>query len=490
MKKINLFLIKKVNKQMKRPTLKKKVIPSELDEYHKFLAHKLIVSEPSGFQINCDDLPDNLYDYQKDLVKWACARGKAACFTMTGTGKTHIQAAWANCIYKKTNENILIVAPLAVAKQTVRLAKKLLDIDINYCREYSQIKKGITIINYEMLSHFEDCKWAGIVLDESSVLKSFSGKTRNMIIEYCQTIPYRLACTATPAPNDYMEIGNHAEFLNIMRYSEMLATFFVHDGGDTSKWRLKGHAKDDFWAWLATWSVFLNKPSDLGYSDEGFELPPLNTFQHIVESTPDKGRLFAIDVHTLNERRNARRNSLNLRVEKCIEIVEKSEKPFVIWCDLNVEADALQKAFPKAVEVRGSDTIDFKEKAILDFCDGKIPILISKSSIFGFGLNLQICSNTAFVGLSDSFESLFQTTKRFHRQGQTKSVNRHFIISEAENTVLQNITRKEKDFEAMIANMILQTKHLSMENIKQLKQEKLEYKADKSMVLPKWLKGE
>lgn len=455
-------------------------------KYQEFLRQKSIVTEPCGFDISRDYINPALYDFQKDLVSWGLRRGKAAFFTMTGTGKTVMQVSWADQVQRKTGGKVLILAPLAVAKQTVHEAEKF-GIHVHYCRHDTDVCRGINITNYEMLHHFDNVKFDGIVLDESSILKAFSGKIRNAIIDRSQHIPFRLACSATPAPNDFMEIGNHAEFLGVMSYNEMLATFFVHDGGDTSKWRLKGHAEDKFWKWLASWGCFLNTPSDLGYSDEGFILPPLVDHQHVVESGATEGALFAFEAKGLMERQAARRESIGKRVQKCAEIVNGSDKPFLVWCNLNAEADELRKSLPEAVEIRGSDKPEFKEKTMLDFAAGKIPVLITKPEIAGYGMNWQVCHNTAFVGLSDSFESIFQATKRFHRHGQQHAVNRHIIISEAEGSVLSNIQRKENDFMQMIQEMVTHTQSIMKENIKSLEREQDEYKAETAQIIPSWL---
>lgn len=255
-------------------------------DYNNFLSSKRVIVNPSGF--DAPALSNKLYDFQRDLDRWAIRRGKAALFTMTGTGKTPMQAAWADAVCGKTGKPVLIFAPLAVAKQTVREAAKF-NVAVKYVRSQSECSRGVNIANYEMMTHFRNDEFAGLVLDESSILKSFTGQMRNDIIAFAQSIPYRLACTATPAPNDYMELGNHAEFLGVMSYNEMLATFFVHDGGDTAKWRLKGHAVEKFWKWLAQWGVFLIKPSDLGYSDKGFILPELMTHEHIIASPSTPG---------------------------------------------------------------------------------------------------------------------------------------------------------------------------------------------------------
>lgn len=453
--------------------------------YTEFLKNKLITTTPSGFDVDETDLPVNLYPYQRDLVKWACKRGKAALFTMTGTGKTAMQVSWAKQVATRTHK-VLILAPLAVSKQTVRESLKF-GITVNICRTHDDVKQGINIANYEMLHHFHPADFGGIVLDESSIIKSQTGKVRQSIIDFSRDIPYRLACTATPSPNDYMELGNHAEFLGVMSYTEMLSTFFVHDGGDTSKWRLKGHAEESFWRWLASWGVFLTKPADLGYSNDGFELPALHTHQHVVQSEAPEGALFAFEARGLSERRGARKESLERRVDKCVEIVKASRKPFLIWCDLNAESEMLKKAIDGAVEVTGSDSDEHKEKSMLDFAAGKIDVMITKPKIAGFGMNWQVCADTAFVGLSDSFEAIFQATKRFHRHGQTQEVNRHLIISEAEGSVLSNVQRKERDFMMMIENMVEHTRMMNLENIRSLTNQKLSYNANEAIRFPEWV---
>ena len=454
-------------------------------EYTEFLKKKLITTTPSGFDVDDDALPVNLYPYQRDLVKWAIKRGKSAMFTMTGTGKTAMQVSWADQIAKQ-GYSVLILAPLAVSKQTVRESLKF-GIRVNLCRHQSDVTTGINIANYEMLHHFDPTQFGGIVLDESSIIKAYDGKMRKTILDFARNIPYRLACTATPSPNDYMELGNHAEFLGVMSYTEMLSTFFVHDGGDTSKWRLKGHAEESFWRWLASWGVFLTKPADLGYSNEGFDLPALHTHQHVVQSEAPEGALFAFEARGLAERRGARKESLERRVEKCVEIVKASRKPFLIWCDLNAESDLLKKSIDGAVEVTGSDSDEHKEKSMLDFAAGKIDVMITKPKIAGFGMNWQVCADTAFVGLSDSFEAIFQSTKRFHRHGQTQEVNRHLIISEAEGSVLANVQRKERDFMAMIEKMVEHTRMMNLENIRSMTHQKLSYNANDAIRFPEWI---
>lgn len=454
--------------------------------YQEFLRSKTRRAIESGFDISKSILPSNLYEYQKDLVRWAIRLGRASLFTMTGTGKTPMQTVWAQITHDKTGLPVIIFAPLAVAKQTVHEARKF-GIEVKYVRHQDEIINGVNIANYEMIQHFEPMKFCGIVLDESSILKSFTGKTRNFIIEFSKHIPYRLACTATPAPNDFMELGNHAEFLGVMSYNEMLATFFVHDGGETSKWRLKGHAEQPFWEWLAKWGAFLVKPSDLGYSDEGFDLPELITHEHIVHSVPPEGYLFATIAGSLIERRQARKASIGDRIEKCAEIARNSRKPFMVWCDLNAESEGITKAIPGAIEITGSDSQEYKEAMMLDFALGNIEYAVTKPGIAGFGMNWQVCADTAFLGLSDSFEMLFQATKRFHRHGQKKEVNRHIIISDAEGSVIENVKRKEEDFMRMINEVVIHTKKINTEEIHGTIRQRDSYENNKSITIPSWI---
>lgn len=453
--------------------------------YKEFLDNKRIQSHSTGF--DPQELDSRLYDFQRDLVRWVCRKGKAALFTMTGTGKTAMQLAWADQVCSKTGKGVLLLSPLAVAQQTVREAEKF-GIEVHYCRSGTEMKKNkINITNYEMLHAFSSDGLAGIILDESGILKSFDSRTRNDLITFSKDISYKLACTATPAPNDYMELGNHAEFLGIMTYMEMLATFFTQDRGDTSKWRLKGYAEQRFWEWLASWSVFMVKPSDLGYSDEGFDLPELRTFEHIIKSSVPAGQFFVEEAGSLQDRLKAQRASLKERVYTVAEIVHKVDKPCLIWCNLNVEGVALRKAIPDCLEIKGSDTRDWKEQTMLDFADGKVRVLITKPDIAGFGMNWQVCHEMIFAGITDSFEKLFQATKRFHRHGQLFPVNRHIVVSEAEGSVLKNIQRKEADFMRMIGEMVRYTSDTVKKNIGKLERQRDDYVVDMRMRIPEWL---
>jgi superfamily II DNA or RNA helicase len=431
-----------------------------MDTYKEFLERKRISAPPCGLA-HVPALNSALFDFQRDIVAWALRRGRAAIFADCGLGKTLMQLEWARHIPGR----VLILAPLAVAAQTVREGDKF-GIGVTHCRDQSHVRDGINITNYEMLQHFDPSEFTGIVLDESSILKSYDGKTRTEIINAFAMTQYRLACTATPAPNDYMELGNHAEFLNVMSRVEMLATFFVHDGGETQKWRLKGHAEHDFWAWLASWAVMIRKPQDLGYFAEGFELPELVAHEITVRvDEPTQGFLFPVEAQTLQERIAARRDTLTERVADCAAIVNASSDQFIVWCNLNNESDELRKAIPGSVDVKGSDGAEAKERAVIDFIEGRLRVLISKPSMFGYGLNLQCCHNMAFVGLSDSWEQYYQAVRRCWRFGQNKSVNVYLVCAETEGAVLSNLKRKEADAARMAESMVAHMAGLNQKNL-------------------------
>ena len=451
-------------------------------DYDEFLASKKIEVRPSGFDIDPLDLNSMLFDFQKDIVKWALKKGKAAIFAGTGLGKTLVQLEWAKHIVNYAGGKILIVSPLAVAEQTKREGSKL-GINVNVCKSDNDIKDGINITNYDRLHLFDAKKFVGVVLDESSILKSFEGKIRNNIIESFRYTPYKLACTATPAPNDHMELGNHAEFLGVMNRTEMLATYFVHDGGKTSQWRLKGHAVKPFWEWVASWAVMLTLPSDLGYKDNGFRLPPLNIHQVVVNRNGYRIKKSL----SITERRDARRSSLDSRVKAAADLANNFDEPVIIWCDLNVESDMLASAIKNSVEVRGSQDSDIKASLLEKFGNGEVQKLISKAKIAGFGLNWQHCSKIVFVGISDSFESYYQAVRRCWRFGQKKPVDVYVITSEAEGAVVENIRRKEEDFSKMLSGMIAATQQITASNIRSTFREYDQYKPTLPMIIPQWL---
>ena len=417
--------------------------------YSEFLKRKELIDCPTGIK-SIPKFNSALFPFQKDIVKWALRRGRAAIFADCGLGKTLMQLEWARHI----GGDVLILAPLAVSSQTVHEGAKF-GIKVNRCATQDDVAPGINITNYEKLEHFDASKFYGVVLDESSILKSYDGKTRTAIIEAFRNTHFRLAATATPSPNDYMELGNHAEFLGSMSRSEMLSMFFVHDGGETQKWRLKGHAQRDFWKWVCSWAVMLRKPSDLGYEDNGFKLPALKMHEHVVSaSKPTNGMLFAMPASSLQERISARRDTADDRSRECAKLVNANKKTWIVWCNLNSESDRLIKLIPDAIEIRGSQAGEQKEAIIDKFLDGRIRVLVTKSSMTGFGLNLQLCNNMAFVGLNDSYEEFYQAIRRCWRFGQSKPVNAHIISADTEGAVLSNIKRKEEDAANMAARMV------------------------------------
>ena len=458
-------------------------------DYGTYLQRKRLFDAPTGLE-TVPPLPAELFPFQRDIVAWALRRGRAAIFAGTGLGKSFMELAWANAVHQATGGNVLLITPLAVAAQMVREGSKF-HIEEKKCATQADVEPGISITNYEKLHHFDLSKFAGVILDESSILKSYNGKTRNQLIEQCQQVPFRLAATATPAPNDFMELGNHAEFLGVMSYVEMLAMFFVHDGGETSKWRLKGHAESEFWKWMCSWAVMMRKPSDLGYENGRFDLPPLMTHQHTVavEYKPDMetGFLFPVEAQTLGERISARRSTVDARVEAASALVNGSDKPWVCWCNLNSESDALEREITGAVQVRGSDSEAKKERALEDFALGRIRVLVTKPSICGFGLNWQHCRNTVFVGLNDSFEQVFQSIRRFWRFGQTEPVHVHFIASEIEGAVVSNLRRKEADAERMVDAMIHHMADLNSAAIRGQVRDKATYEPQKRLKIPSFL---
>lgn len=456
--------------------------------YEHFLERKKITDPATGIQTNVV-MPEVMKPHQSDICRWALRRGRAAVFAGTGLGKTLIELAWAERVVAYTGKPVLIFAPLAVAEQHISEAEKF-GIDASLVSLHPKEGIGINVSNYQKMDHFDVSAFGGVVLDESSILKSTDGKYRTKLIQECAGIPFRLAATATPAPNDFMELGNHAEFLGVMSYTDMLATFFTHDGGDTQKWRLKGHAETEFWKWMASWAVMLRKPSDLGYPNDGYDLPSLNYFQHSVSvdyaPSMDTGLLFPMEARTLQERIAARRDSVSERVALAASLTPK-DKPFVWWCQLNSEAEGLAKAIPGAVNLTGSDTDDEKRRKLVDFSAGRIRVLVSKASITGFGMNWQHCADTGFVGLSDSFEQVYQAIRRFWRFGQTKAVNVHFIASEMEGATVANLRRKEADADRMAAAMVMHMADLSSEAVRGAVRDRPDYNPQIPMKIPDWL---
>ena len=460
-----------------------------MSEYTDFLKTKEIRYDSSGFEPESDN--PKLFQWQSDIVRWALMKGRAAIFADCGLGKTPMQLQWASQVSAHEGKPVLICAPLAVAKQTQREGVKF-DVPVTVCRKGEDVRQGVNVTNYEMLEHFDADVFAGVVLDESSILKDASSSTRKMLTEKFRNTPYKLCCTATPSPNDFMELGTHSDFLGVMTQPEMLATFFCHDGGNTSKWRLKGHAEQKFFEWVASWACCITNPSDLGYDGSDFILPDLE-IEEIVTKTKDMANregqylMFAETALSLNERREARRNSLTDRVEAAAEIANATDEQVLVWCDLNSESEALAGAIDGAVEVRGSQTPDFKENAMNGFTDGVNRVLVSKPSIAGWGMNWQQCNTMIFVGLSDSFEAYYQAVRRCWRFGQKRPVTVYIIISEAEGCVKQNIERKQADAQRMTKELVKFTKDILSAEIRHTTRMIENYITTERMDIPAWI---
>lgn len=425
-----------------------------MSSYQEFIDSKNITNDYFGFEPK--NISQSLFDFQQDIVGWAVKKGRAAIFADTGLGKTAMQIEWARQVANHTNGNVLIVAPLCVANQTVREGVKF-GASINYCRSQDAVKSGINITNYEMLKHFDVSTFAGVVLDESSILKSYMGKTKRMIIDACESVQYRLACTATPSPNDYLELGNHAEFLGVMPSNEMIMRFFINDTMEAGAYMLRPHAADKFWQWCASWSVCLSNPSDMGYDGDKYILPTLNqSFVEVSTESLEPGAdddMFRTVIINATSIHKEGRLTAELRAVEVAKLVNESEEPWLVWCNTNYEADALKGLIPNAVDLRGSDTVEKKESSLEGFIDGSIRVLITKPSIAGMGLNLQHCRNMAFVGLSYSYEDYYQAIRRCYRFGQKREVNCYVMAADSERSILKIIQEKEKAHHTMKSEM-------------------------------------
>ena len=403
--------------------------------YADFIATRRFTDIRAGFEIDDSYLTPALKPHQKYLVKWALLKGRAAIFADTGLGKTRMMCEWGRVVSDYTGGGrVLFLSPLAVAPQTVAEAAHV-GIELHYAR----YDTGHTFIitNYEMIDKFDMSRFVAVVLDESSILKNFDGRTRQVITTAAALIPYRLSCTATPSPNDYMELGTQSEFLGVMPRAEMLAMFFTHDSTETSKWTLKGHGRAKFWEWMATWAAVIRSPADLGLDGSEYHLPKLHIHWHEI---PTDGPI----ANGLTERRAAKRASMPARLEFASVLANSTSDPVLVWCHLNDESAQLAELIPDAVEVTGSDKMDVKESALMAFSGGNVRALISKSSVCGFGMNWQHCNTVIFAGLSDSFEQFYQAIRRCYRFGQTREVHVHCILASTERAVVDNLIRKEQ----------------------------------------------
>ncbi len=424
-------------------------------DYEVFLASKRRVVHDAGRVVDAGEVHPMLHDWQAEVVRWAVKKGRAALFEDCGLGKTFQQVEWA----RLSADTSLILAPLSVARQTVREAAKI-DVDVRYVRHGDEVTgPGVWITNYEMAERFEPEAFGALVADESSLLKNVDGKTRQMLTKRFARVPARLACTATPAPNDVAELTNHAEFLGLMSRAEMLAAYFVHDD---EGWRLKGHAADPMYAWMATWAVALRRPSDIGYSDEGYDLPPLTIVPEVVHAEVDGGdQLFATDLGGVGGRAAVRRSTLAARVERAAKLACDGDQ-WIVWCGLNDEANSVASMVPGAINVEGSWSPDAKATALEAFQDGAIRVLVSKPSIAGHGMNFQNCARMAFVGLSDSWESYYQSIRRCYRFGQTREVRAHIVVSALEQQIVDNVRRKEEEAARMTEALV---RHVTVERV-------------------------
>jgi DNA modification methylase/superfamily II DNA or RNA helicase len=448
--------------------------------YTEFLQKKRAVHHASGTVVGDQDINPILFPFQRDLTRWAVRRGRCAIFADTGMGKTLMQLEWARLVGEPT----LIIAPLSVARQTVREAEKI-GIVVRYVREELDLQSDcqIHITNYEMFPNFDLSRFGAVVLDESSILKSISGQTRRRLTSLCQQIPYRLCCTATPAPNDYTEIGNHAEFLGICTMAEMLATYFVNanyehtyiiagksyrrkgsnKGGQ--EWRLKHHAEQPFFRWMASWAITLIKPSDLGYDDDGFILPPLTIHPQFVpiEYVPDDQLLFT-HLHGIADRADMRRRSLDARLQALADVIRDSGDQWIIWCGLDIESQAVTRMVGGR-EVKGSDSPDDKAQVFQDFQDGAFQFLVTKPKIGGFGMNFQNAHNMAFFGLNDSWETWYQCIRREWRYRQASPVDVHVIMSDLEAEIYHNVMRKDAMAARLRQGLVKQIRHYEEEEL-------------------------
>ncbi len=419
--------------------------------YSEFIATKAARVPADGRIVDALDLPDSLHDWQADLVVWACRVGRAALWADTGLGKTRMQVAWADVM--REGRTALIVAPLAVCAQTVREAANV-EVPATYVRTGDEIAgPGVYVTNYEMVRHFDPTALSAVVLDESSILKQADGRTRTMLIEHFADVPYRLACTATPAPNDPEELTSQAEFLGHSTRANMLAAYFVHD---QEGWRLKGHARRPMMKWMATWAVALRRPSDIGYDDAGYDLPGLHVIPHLIDvSLEVEGQLFATDLGGVGGRAKIRKDTLAARCARAAELVAaEPDEPWLLWCGLNAEAEQLAGLIPGAVNVHGGMSPEEKARALLAFADGEIRVLITKPSLAALGLNWQHCARMAFVGLSDSYEAYYQAIRRCYRYGQTRVVHAHIVLSEIEGQIAANVSRKENEAAHITAELV------------------------------------
>ena len=458
---------------------------SKPDPYVALLERKHSALPAAGLA-SMPRLHPKLFGYQREAVEWALQLGRAALFFDCGLGKTACQVTWAQAVVNALGRPALILAPLAVSQQTVREGVKF-DVPVTYCEDMSQVTAGVNITNYERVDRFDSGAFGSVVLDESSILKAYSGPTKRALCDAFANTPFRLCCSATPAPNDHMELGNHAEFLSVMTSHEMLARWFLNDTTTAGNYRLKGHAVVPFWDWVTSWARCAGKPSDVGHSDDGFVLPELHVHEHVigVDMLEDRGdQLFRMPEMTATSVHREKRRTAGARAAGVAAAVraEPSEQ-WLVWTDTDYEADALKDALPEAVDVRGGAAASAKERALLDFADGAIRFLITKPKLAGLGMNFQQCARVAFVGPSFSFEQYYQAVRRVWRFGQTRPVHVHIFMAQSEAAVWGVVRRKADGHETMKQEMFAAAKRALMRESRTVS-----YQPRHRAALPAWLR--
>jgi hypothetical protein len=462
------------------------------DAYLELIAAKSRYNYDAGF--DCNAKWSHLFPFQSDLVRWGLRKGRSAFFEGTGLGKTRQQITVGHEVvnHAGTNSRFLLVAPLAVVRQTIAEGQSI-GIDVRYVVDNSEVRPGISITNFERVKSLDASMFDGIGLDESSILKNGDGTIRTMLITMFARTPYRFAFTATPAPNDLDELGNHAEFLGVMTLAEMRAMFFTHGGenGETQKWILKGHAKQAFWRWVCRWAAVVRMPSDLGYPDDGYVLPNLTYVEHVIPATHEharaQGKLYAEHAKGLKEQRAAKKATIDDRVALVARIANSSSDRCVVWCHLNAESTAATKLINGAVEITGAQKAEEKAEKIQAFSDCKIDRVVVKPDIAGMGVNWQKSHVQIWLGVSNSFEEFFQAVRRQWRFGQDEPVTVHVISSELEGGVVANIKRKQAEFDAMTAEMSAMTMQYVRANVRSTSQDVVVYNPTRPMMLPSWI---
>lgn len=465
------------------------VAPVGSSAYQHFIKSKQRRLSPMGFE-PIGELNPKAFDWQREIITWAIRRGRAALFEDCGLGKTFQQLIWAEQVVKHTGGNVVIHCPVGVRWQTRQEAERFgIGVPVDVVNHRSEITpRSISLINYEKMHLFDGCRWEGVVLDESSILKSFTGKIKRQLCDTYKATPYRLPCTATPAPNDHMELGNHAEFLGVCDRNDMLNRFFVHDSGETQKWRLRKHAVEDFWSWVSSWAVCIETPSDIGYSDDGYVLPALNEVTHCIECdiTPQNGFLFDAGKISATGIHSEKRKTSAARAAAAADLINGNSDLWVVWCDTNYEADDLASRVNDCVEVRGSDSSDAKESKLRAFSNGDVRVIITKPTIAGFGMNWQHCHNVCFVGLSYSYEQYYQALRRLLRFGQLCVVNSHIITTVGEEAVAAAVRRKRHDHDVMKHSMASAMRSFTAKEFGK-DNPKVAYSASTRIEVPQWL---